>query len=357
MIGIEDSFQPPLTLREACLQASSLLAGQGVEEPRSNSELLLMHLLGIDRAVLLRDGGERVPEDRLAEWRALVARKAAGEPIQYIIGEGWFYGRPFTVAPAVLIPRPETELLVEAVMEAADRLWPGSAGGAEGAAGTEGGGAARAGAEGAAGAEAGGAAGVLGQPAVEAVPTVLDVGTGSGAIAVTLAAQRPGWRLCASDLSPDALAVARTNAVRHGAADRIQFVQGDLLAPFLRRRDSGVNTGDGGWSAAGLAVDVLVSNPPYIPADDLPGLQREVRDFEPRLALDGGADGLDPYRRMAAQLPELAQLPRIVGFELGMGQAREVAALLQGLGHWDEVRVIQDYAGIERHVLAVRSNA
>ncbi|MFF2092530.1 peptide chain release factor N(5)-glutamine methyltransferase [Paenibacillus sp. NPDC058174] len=304
----DEFFAPSYTIREACLQASSFLAGHGVEEYRSNAELLLLHVLEVERPVLLRDWSiEQFPPEKAEAWIQAVRRKAEGEPVQYIIGEQWFYGRPFTVTPAVLIPRPETELLVEAVLEAADGIWP-----------LEG----------------------------DAVPTVLDVGTGSGAIAVTLAAQRPRWRVSASDLSPDALEVARMNAARHEAAGRIAFVQGDLLAPFA--------VGAEGSASAGLAADVLVSNPPYIPADDLPGLQREVRDFEPHLALDGGADGLDPYRRMVEQLPALRQVPRIVGFELGMGQARDVAALLEQNGAWDEVRIITDYAGIERHVLAIR---
>ncbi|MBD2868316.1 N5-glutamine methyltransferase family protein, partial [Paenibacillus arenilitoris] len=121
-------FAEPLTIREAVLRAAGILEAEAVEEPRNNAELLLMHVLGIGRAELLRDGGEPFPAEKLAEWERLVRRKAAGEPVQYLIGEQWFYGRPFAVSPAVLIPRPETELLVEAVLEAADRLWPAAAG-------------------------------------------------------------------------------------------------------------------------------------------------------------------------------------------------------------------------------------
>ncbi|WP_139996884.1 peptide chain release factor N(5)-glutamine methyltransferase [Paenibacillus paridis] len=311
-------FTLPLTIREASMRAVSLLKEQAVEEPRNNAELLLMHLLKIDRAALLRDGEDPFPADKLSEWEELVRRKAMGEPVQYMIGEQWFYSRPFAVSPAVLIPRPETELLVEAVLNAADQLWPS--------------------------AEVGHAHAHASGP-----PTVADVGTGSGAIAVTLAAQRPAWRVSASDLSPDALAVARANAARHGAADRMAFAQGDLLMPFIPGHEQCKLPHDL------LRIDVLVSNPPYIPAADMEGLQREVRDFEPHLALEGGADGLVPYRRMLEQLPLLAQMPRIVAFELGIHQPRIVADMLRQMGHWDEIRIISDYAGIERHVIAVQS--
>jgi release factor glutamine methyltransferase len=325
-----------LTIGEACMQASSYLAAHGVEEPRANAERLLLHVLRLDKAALLRDWREPWPsagQEGTAEWVRLLERKAAGEPVQYLIGEQWFYGLPFAVTPAVLIPRPETELLVEAVLEAADRLWP-YARAAEGRADA-------------------------------AVPTVVDVGTGSGAIAVTLASQRPRWRVAASDLSADALETARGNAARHGVAARLRFAQGDLLAPFARADSTAAAYGGSGTLAdaadeafapgglAGLRIDVLVSNPPYIPASDIAGLQREVRDHEPRLALDGGADGLDPYRRMVEQLPSLAAIPRIVAFELGQGQAQEVARLLREAGHWPDIRIVSDYAGIERHVIAV----
>ncbi|NBC73055.1 HemK family protein methyltransferase [Paenibacillus sacheonensis] len=364
-----------MTIADACLKAAAMLQARGIAEPRSNAELLLLHVLGLDRAQLLRDWRDPFPPQHYKRWRELLSRKAAGEPVQYLIGEQWFYGLPFAVTPAVLIPRPETELLVEAVLEAADRLWPEASGaefaeGTEGAGGTASRGAAEAlgttaagtageqGDDGPAGAEGAGeaasAAEIGSEPlaaASAAVPTVVDVGTGSGAIGVTLATLRPRWRVCASDLSPDALAVARTNAASHEAAARMTFVQGDLLGPFAQPRPGSVDGAAGG--VAGLRIDVLVSNPPYIPAGDIAGLQPEVRDHEPRLALDGGDDGLTPYRRMAEQLSQLSALPRIVGFELGIGQAEAVADLLRGIGAWREVRIIPDYAGIDRHVLAV----
>jgi release factor glutamine methyltransferase len=327
-------FEPAggMTIGGACLQASSFLEVCGVPEPRENAERLLMHALGLDRAGFLRDWREPMPADRLPAWAAMVRRKAAGEPLQYITGEQWFYGLPFAVTPAVLIPRPETELLVEAVLETADRLWPAARGGArpKAAAGTAQGGH-DADAPPARPSAAGDGAACL---------RVADIGTGSGAIAVALAVQRPHWRLFATDLSPDALAIAKANAHRHGVTDRIAFIRGDLLEPFA----------EGGEADA--ALDIVVSNPPYIPSSDLSGLQREVRDYEPRLALDGGADGLDPYRRMAARLRTFPIAPRVVAFEVGFGQARAVAGLLSDAGLWPDIRIIRDFAGIERHVIA-----
>lgn len=236
--------------------------------------------------------GQPFPAGKQQDWEAVVNRKAAGEPAQYIIGEQEFYGRPFKVLPSVLIPRPETELLVEAILQYGDQLWPGGN------------------------------------------PRVLDIGTGSGAIAITIAAERKGWQVLAGDLSPDALAVARLNAAAVGV--ELAMRQGDLLAPF-----------------AGEVVDILVSNPPYIPAAEIEGLQPEVSLHEPRLALDGGPDGLAPYRIMMQQLSLLQAPPRLIGFELGMGQASLVAELLRQAGHWSRIVVVPDLAGIERHVLGL----
>jgi release factor glutamine methyltransferase len=303
-----------LTLREAWRRGVDELVAAGVEEAAADAELLLLHLLGIGKAELLRDWQEpwQPTPEMAAAWGALLRRRATGEPVQYVLGEQYFCGRRLIVNPAVLIPRPETELLAEAVLAEAERIWPGS-----GAADRDG-----------------------------LRLHVADVGTGSGALAVTLAAERPAWRVTASDLSAEALAVTRRNAEALGVGDRMAFVQGDLLEPFMpaacvdgHRRET---------------IDILVSNPPYICAGDLPGLQREVRDFEPRLALDGGADGMAPYRRMAAQLRQLPVLPGLVGWEVGAGQAAAVADMLRTAGDWADIRIVRDYAGIDRHVLAWR---
>jgi release factor glutamine methyltransferase len=218
--------------------------------------------------------------------------------VQYITGEQDFFGLPFAVSPAVLIPRPETELLVEALLHEGLRLFP------------------------------------------QGAPLLADVGTGSGAIPVTVAHERPAWRVAASDISAAALEMARVNAQRHGVAARVEWLEGDLLEPFIARR---------------IAPDILVSNPPYIPDGDLPALMPEVRLFEPHTALFGGVEGLDLYRRMISQLPQLPRIPTVVGFEVGIRQAEAVAAMLRATADWDEIRFVPDLQGIDRHVIAIRS--
>lgn len=285
---------PERSIREAFIEASSFLEYCGVLEPQRNAQLLLEFVLGLTGTAYYMALPELFPEDRRTVWEEVVNRKGEGVPAQYIIGEQEFYGLPFEVTSAVLIPRPETELLVEAVLKHGKNLPPHS----------------------------------------EDRITAVDIGTGSGAIGVTLALKSPDWRMLASDISPEALRVAEHNAKRLGAS--VEFRQGNLLEPF-----------------AGLSPDILVSNPPYIPAEDIEELQPEVRDYEPRTALDGGKDGLNPYRIMMEQLPLLASVPRIIAFELGMGQAEEVADLLRSAGHWNEIVTVPDLAGIDRHVLGI----
>ncbi|MFC5403559.1 peptide chain release factor N(5)-glutamine methyltransferase [Cohnella soli] len=293
------------TLREVWRSGAARLRQAGVEEADADAELLLLYLLGIGKTEWLRDMREPFPVEKLEVWESLLARREKGVPVQYVVGDQHFYGRAFEVTEAVLIPRPETELLAEAVLRIGDELFgPNGQGGS--------------------------------------CPVVLDVGTGSGALSVTLAAERPTWRVIASDLSEDALAVARRNASKLGVGGKLAFVQGDLLTPFM------VN-GPG----SDVEIDILVSNPPYIPSADIEGLQREVRDYEPRLALDGGEDGLNPYRAMAGQLTALKRLPRLVAWEVGAGQAADVAGLLRTAANWDDVYCVKDYAGIDRHVIAL----
>ncbi len=268
-----------MTVHDALTQGTKLLDDEGIGAPRLTAEVLLAHALRKDRVWLYAHGGEELSEVGWIHFGRYLHERMAGKPTQYITGRQEFYGREFRVSPAVLIPRPETEHLVEAGIA---KIRPGD--------------------------------------------VVLDVGTGSGAIAVTLALETSG-RVLATDISIAALAVAAANAERLGAA--VEFIAGDL-ASALRPQ----------------SIDVLVSNPPYVPRTDEPGLQREVRDYEPHVALFGGPTGLEVYERLIEQARVVLRPGGWVLFELGyhsLGPVREM------LGpQWSGVEVRSDLAGLPR---------
>jgi release factor glutamine methyltransferase len=286
----------PMTAREAYIQASSFLRQQQISDAAICAELLLQHLLQWDRSTMLLRWEETFPQERLDAWTQLVERKAAGEPVQYIIGVQEFYGLSFQVSPAVLIPRPETELLVEQVIKRGNELWP------------------------------------------QGAPRLVDIGSGSGAIAVSIAVSCPLWQVSSSDISPAALEVAGVNAELNGVAARVYFSLSDLLERYVQEQ---------------IQIDILVSNPPYIASADIEELQPEVKSFEPRLALDGGEDGLILYRRMCEQLKLLPTFPRLVAFEVGQGQTEAVSGMLAELNFWTRIDIVKDLSGIPRHVIAM----
>jgi release factor glutamine methyltransferase len=274
-----------MTLRELVAAAErELLAGPHPDRARLDAETLLLHRLGSNRAWLLAHWDD--PAGDLATGlEPNIARRRAGEPIQYITGEAEFFGLPFAVAPGVLIPRPETEHLVEEAI----RL----------AAGWE-------------------------------SPRIADIGTGSGAIAVALASSLTKARLTATDLSSDALAIAKDNAERNHVAERIRFLQGDLLAPL-----------------AGESFHIVASNPPYVPLDDLGSLSVEVREYEPHQALFAGGDGLDVYKRLIPGARARLVPDGWLLLEIGYGQRTAIAGLLEASGY-GEIRFLPDYQGIPR---------
>ncbi|WP_128896241.1 peptide chain release factor N(5)-glutamine methyltransferase [Longirhabdus pacifica] len=287
-----------MTIFEAYQEASSFLTQKEIGQDVKNVCLIMLqHVLSVDHSTLLLRWHDPFPAQQLAQWQQMVQRKAKGEPVQYIVGEQHFYGLPFHVTQDVLIPRPETELLVEHILQMSEL-----------------------------------------QPSHKKWCAV-DIGTGSGAIAVTLAYERPNWNVCASDLSSSALQIAQRNAKHHNV-NHIAWAEGDLLQPWIEKKQH---------------IDILISNPPYIPTEDVKQLQVEVVMHEPGSALDGGEDGLDFYRTLVKQLEQLPTYPNVIGFEVGIGQADDVAELLRSTGTY-EVEIIKDYNEIERHVIGLSTS-
>jgi release factor glutamine methyltransferase len=276
----------PATAGSALQAARDRLAVTS-QNPRRDVEVLLRQVLQCDAAALLTHPERLLSADESAQFENFVSRRAACEPIQYILGVQEFFGLPFAVTPDVLIPRPETEHLVEAVLQ---RVNP------------------------------------------QADAHILDVGTGSGAIAVALAYALPQAHLTAVDLSSAALAVARRNAERHGVVERVTFLQSDLLAAFDR-----------------VHFDVVVSNPPYIAAKEV--LEPQVAQWEPRSALYAGATGLEIYVRLIPQARKALKPNGWLLLEIGYGQSPAIRKLLSD---WTAVNFLNDLQGIPRVAVARR---
>jgi release factor glutamine methyltransferase len=281
-----------MTVLEVIQRSTEYLAKKGVESPRLQIELLLAHVLGLPRLQLYLNFERPLTEADLATLRELVRRRGEREPLQHLTGSVSFCGFEIVVNRDVLIPRPETELLAELAWQFLATLNP--------------------------------------QPS-----TVLDFGTGSGCLAIAIAAKCPTAVVHALDVSSAALAVARANAARHGLDGRVHFFAGDGL----------------GALPAGARFDLLVANPPYIPTAELATLSPEVRDFDPQLALDGGADGLDWVRRLAADGGAFVEPAGRLMLEFGDGQGPAVEAAFAARG-WGTERLVADLSGRERFLIA-----
>ena len=277
------------TVARALADAERRLTAAGVPEPRLDARILVGHALGLSAASLLSHPDRRISAAESAAIETLLARRQAREPLAYIVGHREFYGLDLLVDERVLVPRPETELLVEEALRLTANV---------------------------------------------TAPRFADVGTGSGAIAVALAASRPTATVAAIDVSDDSLAVARDNARRHGVGDRIGFLRGDLLSPL----------------GASDTFDAILANLPYVAARDVDAAQPEVRR-EPRLALDGGPDGLDVYRRLLRQAPPHLRPNGALLFEIAADQGPAAAALARAAFPAARVEVRRDYAGLDRFVV------
>lgn len=277
-----------MNIAEALREASHILQTTGVPEARREAGSLLSFIIGRDRTFLISHAEDQIDEHSLNRFREIVERRAAGEPLQYITGVQDFFGREFRVTPDVLIPRPETELLVEAALE------------------------------------------VVGD-----APLICDVGTGSGCIAVTLLCEIAGARAVAVDKSPAALEVAKLNASDLSVADRAVFVISDCFESLDLNE---------------YQFDLIASNPPYVSAEVVAGLQREVRDHEPLMALSPGSDGLSMIRRLLHEAPAFLKQNGHLIMEIGFDQGEKVHSLVDA-DVWRLLEVRPDLQGIPRIVV------
>ena len=282
-------------LRQFLLQGALRLAHAGIETAHLDAELLLGHALALTREEIMLAGDLRLLPEQVRRYNEFLLRRLRREPIAYILGRQEFWSLDFEVAPDVLIPRPESERLVEIALDLARKLTQYKS------------------------------------------VRILDIGTGSGAIAVSLAKELPASMIWATDVSGAALKIAGGNARRSGVADRIQFLHGDLFAPVDK--------------AAG-PFDLIVSNPPYIRSAEIDNLAPEVSRWEPRGALDGGVDGLDFYRRIASQAFRYLAPHGAVALEIGADMDKEVANIFAEVANYANVTVYRDYADRDRVIVA-----
>ncbi len=278
-----------MRIGDALSQAVTQLRNQGVESPRLDADLLLAHVLGVNRAAILARLEQALKPKELTLFRDLVTRRAQREPLAYIIGHREFFGLDFVVDHRVLIPRPETELLVELALQMARGL--------------------------------------------ASSPQIADAGTGSGAIAVTLAVHLPQATIYALDDSAGALAVVHENVCRHGVAEQVRCLQSDLL------------------SSLPGPVDLITANLPYVTSEEWSDLAPEIRDYEPRAALDGGPDGLVLIRRLLATAGPWLRSGGAILVEIGANQGEEATALARENFRQARVQLYQDYAGLDRVVV------
>lgn len=298
-----------MTLQDCLAQGVALLsAGPHPDRARLDAETLLLHHIGRNKAWLMAHGMDSYAGCSAIGYAAMLERRRKGEPIQYITGECEFYGLPFRVTPDVLIPRSETEHLVDKCLTLAANLGAPSI--PPGAPGPD--------------------SGTRESNDLHLRLCILDIGTGSGAISVALAHKLPHVHITATDLSPHALALAKQNAERNHVADRIRFLRGDLLTPV-----------------AGEQFDIIVSNPPYVPETDRLSLSVEVRDYEPALALFAGKDGLDIYRRLIPQAFAALISGGSIALEIGYGQQDAIRDLLSAV-NFQNIGFTPDLQGISR---------
>lgn len=299
----------PWTTRRLLAWMSDAFTKKGLDSPRLSAELLLSHVIGCERLRLYMDADRPATALERENLRELVSRALTHEPVQYLVGKAFFFGLPFKVDKRVLIPRPATETIVEHILQHA-RCTPG-----------------------------------FGGPSGEGL-LIADICTGSGCIAIALAKQLPGARIVAPDISADALALARENAITHAVAERIEFLEGDLFEPLL----------DHPVTRAKNSLHYLVSNPPYIPDHEWAACDRNVRDHEPHIALRGGVDGLDCVRRVIQGGPTLVRPGGLMLVEVADSTAPAALELMKAQPAMAEAEILKDFEGLPRVIRARKAD-
>jgi release factor glutamine methyltransferase len=287
-----------VTVLDAIQRSADFLGKKGVESPRLQVELLLGHLLKLPRMKLYLNFERELKSPEIDALRVMVKRRGEREPLQHIVGSVSFWGLELEVTPHVLIPRPETEILAECAWTFLNAIKGGARG-----------------------------------------PSAFDFGTGSGCLAIAMAVKCPIAEITAVDISPEAIAVAQQNAAAHEVDTRIRLLCGDGFAALLAKEQ----------------FDLIVSNPPYVPTAEIPTLEPEVRDHDPRLALDGGADGLDFYHRLASEAAPFLKPGGKIMLELGFGQAEAVTKMFS-CQKWVVEAVKDDYSHVPRVLIATRAH-
>jgi release factor glutamine methyltransferase len=280
--------------------STNRLKDHRIENPRLNAELLLARSLNLSREGLYRNLHGQLKEKERETLEKMIQRRISGEPLQYILEKQEFWSIDFKVDPRVLIPRPETELLVEQSLM------------------------------------------ILSEKSLRGVPSILEIGTGSGAIAIALAKEVKNIFLIATDISRDALVLAKENARSAGIQDQIKFVNGDLFGPLHPSKER-------------KPFDLILSNPPYIIRHEIGSLVKEVRDYEPTIALDGGEDGLEFYRRFVSQAPFYLRVGGWLLLEIGQNQREMVSKLIEEEGTFLKSECVPDLSGFERVVKAQKN--
>jgi len=286
-----------MTIVEILNWSTHYLEEHQIENPRLNAELLLARSLNLSREGLYVYLNRPLKEEDREKLERVIKRRISGEPLQYLLGHQEFWSIDFKVDPRVLIPRPETELLVEQALL------------------------------------------ILCESSLEKPLCALEIGTGSGAIAISLAKELRNILVVATDISREALLLAKENAMSAAVLHQIEFIHGDLFEPFQPLEEKG-------------PFGLVLSNPPYVARSEIQRLAREVKDYEPMVALDGGEDGMEFYRRITSQAPSYLRKGGWLLLEVGKGQGEIISEMLEREGHFDRVNRIKDLSGIERVIRA-----